>query len=940
MAPTGHGPLAHSSVASAQMTARPGVLRPDRVAAAPVQEAPAPAVPSRPSVVLRRALLSGGLVAMFAVAGAAGMAEAISWWNQASMTLASVLVVLIVLEGRRAAAEDDLPFHNALVPVVALWFAIQALGLLEEITGAQIGSLIRFPLVLTFAVACAPIWRAASRGRLTGIEASAVYLDSAIVFAAVAAAALLALGGSVIDGAQAVYSLLFAALFFGMIGATAVLNLALASERSLGGWMAAVLGLLIMGLGLSVWLGNTTPEGWRPGIAVVTAGLIVTAYGGATWTRRPDASEAYRHRALQVREALPLMAAALSPLLWVLGEVLRDQIQREVSAAVAGSVAAVLILCVLRQTILLRERDRIVGLATSAANRERVLHAELESSEKRFRTLVTNSTDVVMIVGRDGRIAYQSPSVERVLGHSPSSRLGHPVGVLAHPHDAEYFRSTLTELAVLPGAERTLELRTRHADGSWRILEATAKNLLDDPAVAGIVINCRDVTERRALEDQLKHEALHDPLTTLANRALFVDRVGHALSRRDKPDATGVLFMDLDDFKTINDSLGHAAGDELLQAVAQRLRGNLRLEDTVARLGGDEFAVLVEDGDIELVEQVGSRLLGALRAPFEIAGKQVHIGASVGAAMSSADNREGEVLLRNADVAMYTAKSRGKGRLEIFEASMHTAAVTRLELKADLERALERGELRVRYQPIFFLSDGALDGFETLVRWRHPDRGEVGPGDFIPLAEETGLIVPIGKWVLVQACRQAQAWRKAGGDSVKVSVNLAARQLRDPDIVAMVAGVLAETGLEPDALTLELTESSIMQDDEGRLQELRSLGIHLGLDDFGTGYSSLSYLSRFPIETLKIDRSFTSRLGGPEEETALVRSVIQLAASMGMETVGEGIERPEQLERLRELGCTYGQGYLLARPMDAIRATTLATTGQFGTETAEASPGA
>jgi EAL domain-containing protein (putative c-di-GMP-specific phosphodiesterase class I) len=243
--------------------------------------------------------------------------------------------------------------------------------------------------------------------------------------------------------------------------------------------------------------------------------------------------------------------------------------------------------------------------------------------------------------------------------------------------------------------------------------------------------------------------------------------------------------------------------------------------------------------------------------------------------------------------------------------------------------------MRVRYQPIFRLDDGSLDGFETLVRWRHPDRGEVGPGEFVPLAEETGLIVPIGRWVLAQGCRQAQAWRTAGA-KISVSVNLAARQLRDPDIVAMVAGVLVETGLDPDALTLELTESSIMQDDEGRLQELRGLGIHLGLDDFGTGYSSLSYLSRFPIETLKIDRSFTSRLGGPDEETALVRSVIQLATSMGMETVGEGIERQEQYDRLRELGCTYGQGYLMARPMDAIRATTLATTGVLEADPAAA----
>jgi diguanylate cyclase (GGDEF)-like protein/PAS domain S-box-containing protein len=917
------------------MTARPGVLAPERAAAAPAPGPTAALDSARLSLVHRRSALALAVVIGFAAVGAMGLGDAIPWWNEAAMALASALVVLVIIEGRRAAQPDDRPFHDALVPVTSLWLVIQTLALVESVTGASVGRLIQFPLVVTFCLACAPCWRAAARGRLTGIEASAVYLDSAIVFAAVAAAALLALGGSVLDGARAVYGLLFAALFFGLIGGTFVLNLALAPVRRPDGWPVVILGLATIGIGLSIWLANATPQGFAPGIAISTIGLVITAFGAATWTRRPDPSERYRRIALQVREALPLLAAALSPLLWVLGEVMRDQVQREVSAAVAGSVAAVLILCVLRQTILLRERDRIVGVAQSAANRERVLHGELESSERRFRTLVTNSTDVIMIVGRDARIAYLSPSVERVLGHSPRSRIGHPVGVLAHPHDAEYFRNALTELAGTPGTERTLELRTRHADGSWRVLEATAKNLLDDPSVAGIVINCRDVTERRTLEEQLKHEALHDPLTTLANRALFVDRVGHALSRRDSQDATGVLFMDLDDFKTINDSLGHAAGDELLQAVSQRLRGNLRLEDTVARLGGDEFAVLVEDADVDTVVQVGTRLLEALRAPFDIGGKQVHVGASVGAAMSGADNREAEILLRNADVAMYTAKSRGKGRLEVFEASMHTAAVTRLELKADLERALERGELRLRYQPIFRLSDGALDGFETLVRWRHPDRGEVGPGDFVPLAEETGLIVPIGRWVLAQACRQAQAWRTARGEGIKVSVNLAARQLRDPEIVAMVQGVLDETGLEPDVLTLELTESSIMQDDEGRLQELRGLGIHLGLDDFGTGYSSLSYLSRFPIETLKIDRSFTSRLGGPDEETALVRSVIQLATSMGMETVGEGIERPEQLDRLRELGCTYGQGYLLARPMDAIRATTLATTGQLEATDAE-----
>jgi len=918
------------------MSGQGTVLQGDRAAMPAVRGRPA-SLPRRllGGVRRRAALAVVGVGAMTAL-GTTRLALDVAWWNQATLTMASGFVLIMVVEGQRQASDDDRPFRRTGLVAATVWFILQASVLLESVSKVEVGATLQGALMIAFALACAMCWRAAARERLVGTEASAVYLDSAIVFASVAASAALAMGAWAMDRPEGAYLLLFAAVFFGMVGGVVILSLALTPVRTIGGWMALVLGLLIMGLGYASWLGDAPATGWSSGLTAASFGLVVAGYGGATWTRRPDPSQAYRDLALQIREGLPLLAAALSPVLWVANELLRGSVPEPVSAAVAGAVAALLLMCILRQTILLRERDRIVGEARVAVRSEQTLSAALESSERRFRSLVTNSSDVVMIVDREGRIVYQSPAVERVLGHSPTSRLGHPVGVLAHPHDAEYFRAALTEMAPLPGAERVLEFRTRHADGSWRLLEATAKNLLDDPAVAGIVINYRDVTERRALEEQLKHEALHDPLTGLANRALFLDRVGHALSRRDNPDSTAVLFMDLDDFKTINDSLGHAAGDELLEAVAQRLRGNLRPEDTVARMGGDEFAILVEDADSAMIAEVGHRLLGALRAPFEMAGKQAHIGASIGAASSSIDHREAEVLLRNADVAMYTAKSRGKGRLEVFEASMHTAVVTRLEMKADLEQALARGELRVHFQPIFHLESGALDGFETLVRWRHPDRGDVGPSEFIPLAEETGLIVPIGRWVLVQACRQAYAWRTAGSNDIKISVNLAARQLRDPAIVTMVSTVLAETGLEPDALTLELTESSIMQDDEGRLQELRGLGIHLGLDDFGTGYSSLSYLSRFPIETLKIDRSFTSRLGGPDEETALVRSVIQLATSMGMETVGEGIERPEQLERLRELGCTYGQGFLLARPMDAIRATTLATTGHLEASAAEA----
>jgi diguanylate cyclase (GGDEF)-like protein len=401
--------------------------------------------------------------------------------------------------------------------------------------------------------------------------------------------------------------------------------------------------------------------------------------------------------------------------------------------------------------------------------------------------------------------------------------------------------------------------------------------------------------------------------------------------------------MDLDDFKTINDSQGHVAGDLVLTAVSERLRSSLRPEDTVARLGGDEFAVLVEETDVGGAHDIAGRLLDTLRLPFEVAGKQVHIGASVGVAMGS-DSADADELLRNADVAMYTAKSRGKGRVEMFETSMHAAVVTRLELRADLEHALERGEFRLRYQPLYDLSDGRLHSFEALLRWRHPTRGEVMPGEFIPLAEETGLIVPIGRWILDQTCRQAQAWREAGRPDLMVSFNMSSRQLREPSVVSWIAQALAVSGLPPANLIVELTESGIMQDDEGRLQELSSLGVRLALDDFGTGYSSLSYLSRFPIDILKIDRSFIASLGGPDEESALVQSVVQLAASMKLLTVAEGIETPAQLERVRALGCDFGQGYWLAKPMDAIRATTLVRDGDVlaldeGAGAAEASAG-
>ena len=413
------------------------------------------------------------------------------------------------------------------------------------------------------------------------------------------------------------------------------------------------------------------------------------------------------------------------------------------------------------------------------------------------------------------------------------------------------------------------------------------------------------------------HQALHDALTGLPNRALFLDRLEHALARATRG-GTGVavLFLDLDRFKTVNDSLGHAAGDQLLCTVAERIAGCMRAADTAARLGGDEFAVLLEDliSTHEAV-RVAERIIEALAAPIEVAGREVYIGASIGVA----SGRHGaEDLLRHADVAMYRAKAQGKGRYAMFEEGMQAEVMERLELEADLQRAIDRGELEVFYQPIITLASGALAGHEALLRWRHPTRGLIAPGAFIPVAEETGLIGPIGEIVLREACRQAAAWSHAG--ELSMNVNLSGRQLEDPGLLETVTAVLRETGLAPGRLVLEITETVLMHDTEAtirRLRALRAIGVRLAVDDFGTGYSSLRYLNRFPLDVLKMAKPFVDGLGDQSEDPALARAIVELGASLGLQIVAEGIEHSAQLAQLRRLGCPLGQGYWFARPMPA-----------------------
>jgi diguanylate cyclase (GGDEF)-like protein len=429
------------------------------------------------------------------------------------------------------------------------------------------------------------------------------------------------------------------------------------------------------------------------------------------------------------------------------------------------------------------------------------------------------------------------------------------------------------------------------------------------------------LTDARNFEDAM-HQAFHDSLTGLPNRALFLDRLelAHARSRRSGS-PIAVLFMDLDSFKNVNDSLGHAAGDELLVLVAGRLRRWLRPSDTAARFGGDEFAILLEDLDtIDAAQVVAQRVLDSLREPFAIQGQEVLVGSSIGIASSAHPGSDD--LLRNADLAMYRAKGLGKGRFQTFEPGMHVAVLERLELEVDLQRALERAEMCLHYQPIIELATAQVIGLEALVRWRHPVRGLIQPNDFIPLAEETGQIYALGEWVLEQAIRDVCAWNSGvrDGSPVRIGVNLSARQLQEPTLVGQIARILAESGLPSRQLVLEITETVLMQDLEGtvgKLQELKRLGVCLSVDDFGTGYSSLQYLRRFPLDSLKIAKSFVDGVGGPSQDAAVARAIIELGTSFQLRVVAEGIERQEQHERLVELGCTHGQGFLYSRPVPA-----------------------
>jgi diguanylate cyclase (GGDEF)-like protein/PAS domain S-box-containing protein len=692
-----------------------------------------------------------------------------------------------------------------------------------------------------------------------------------------------------------------------MLGVVLLTDAQRASDRRISKLVMSGFGILFLGdifWSLAKIRGYYLPGG----LADVAYLLCHIPFGAAARAQlralqlpRPEAAEA----GAGLSRALPY-AAMLASLL-VLVVLTRGEIAGP-ATAMTLVVFALMLLLMIRQSVMLKGE---------AALRER---RAARLVERRYASLIANASDVIVVVAPSGTLRFASPAARRTFGVEPERLIGRDLQDLWVGEDRARWAKFLSDVSASVGETLgPIEVHIERGD-ELHVLECVGSNLTADPAVDGLSLNFRDISDRKALEEKLRKQAFHDPLTLLANRNLFRDRVQHALAlSQDSAAPVAVLFLDLDNFKNINDSLGHDAGDRLLQAVAQRIVKHTRQSDTVARLGGDELAILLEGGaNFADVERIAQGLIQAMAQPFSLNGMEMAVTASIGIAFSTADSTS-ETLLGNADIAMYHAKAAGKNQHALFQPHMQDVVHERLRFEADIVRALARHEFLLHYQPIVDLGTGSLLGVEALVRWQHPEAGLLMPGRFVQIAEECGQIGTLGRWVLKQSCDALCAWREqiAGGHDLRIAVNISGRHLQNGELVRDVADALEGSGLEPGNLVIELTESVIMYNTEANLRtldQLKKLGVRLAIDDFGTGYSSLSYLHRFPIDILKIDRSFVSRLGNSDEGSELARAVITLGETLGLDTVAEGIESDSQVSALLSLGCVAGQGFLFASP--------------------------
>ncbi len=666
-------------------------------------------------------------------------------------------------------------------------------------------------------------------------------------------------------------------------------------------WVLSDVGYAIVGTDdLTAWM----DAGWMIAAAhiglAVHEGRLASAAGADALPEQPVAPRAAGRVRLAL-SMLPLLAAPLATVVATHREVDLDPWVGTLATALLGLLAYA----------------RCVRLVASNEARAH----DLDASEHYYRMLATNSADAVVVLDRSGRVVSDSPTFGRLVGID-----GPPEGLALldqrSPLDRAALADLLAKAAMLPGDVVDAEIPVHRPDRVEQWLDVRVVDMGHDEVVAGFVVNLHDVTDRKRSEAELRNQAFHDALTGLANRALFRDRVQHALGARSRTAVDpSVIFVDLDGFKYVNDSLGHETGDELLVEIARRLEAAVRPGDTVARLGGDEFAVLVESAEtVADGPAIAARILDVVRQPMVIRGRALVVSCSVGVAIADATS-DSSTLLRHADMAMYEAKSRGKARWAVYDPSMGDAAKERLVLEADLHHALACGQFELEYQPIVTIPDGALTGFESLLRWRHPTLGTIAPDRFIPILEETGRIVEVGAWVLDTACRTLAGWLAVAPPAtprLTMSVNVSSVQLSTDRLVDTVQQVLASSGLAPDQLVLEVTETALVDDPEraaATLQRLHELGTRLAIDDFGTGYSSLSYLRQFPVDVLKIDRSFIQSIEPDGPLPTIVKGVLELSHTLGIEAVAEGIEEAHQLARLGDQQCEKGQGYFFARPL-------------------------
>ena len=859
--------------------------------------------------------LFGVILASF-VAGALHIGDAAPLWVRLMRLALAAAGFWVASSAVRRGNARERVIRGAITVALGIWAVTELvrLGYAAQGHPPQVG--IEASVVVLAAIG-AFVFVAAAHGLIRRSDEIALYLDALLIFAATVALVLI-LGGDLLGDPTGLTLLVMGGFCLAMLGAMLILVLTLRMPVRLGGAYAVVAGLLVTGIGFT---GLLVIDHELIGVglhALIGAGPVLAGFGAAGWrSEEPLIEGGDRRPGDRLRFWLPIWAVCLAPLYIIVLVIGRVPSEPGAAAAAAAAVVVMIMAGILRQTVLLADREASVRV-------ERELRSELSVAEAQYRSVVDRVPGVVYVaeVGMAGRWHFVSSRIEELLGFPVAEWLENPSFWDERMHPADRARMALAERATTEpsytGSRWEYRLIARDDHEVWIMDDEAviARDAAGRPTlVQGILL---DISDRKQLEEQLRHQALHDPLTGLPNRALFGDRVERALSRR--AGNVSVLFLDIDDFKTVNDSLGHAVGDELLVHVARRLGGVLRESETPCRLGGDEFAILLEGVSPQVAVTVAQRIIAALHAPFAVGERNVLLRASIGAA-SGDTGIEAEELLRHADTAMYAAKALGKGRVEVFRAGMEQPIQRRLVLRTSLEAALDGDELFLEYQPIIDMHTGDTVGVEALSRWKHPQLGPVMPLDFIPLAEELGLIGRLGQWALERACSDLAHAPVAA--SIGVSVNVSAHQLGGPEFAEHVRAALAVSGLAPERLTLELTESTLASAGDGAEIELRglhALGVKIALDDFGSGFSSLEYLGRLPLDVLKIDRSLVMSAHHDDQRRRVLRAIGQLATDLGIATVVEGVERDDQRRALMELGFGRAQGFFFSPPVPLAQA--------------------